>query len=338
MMLQMHGTFREMFTYTPGGDYILVGRNIAPELKELRLTEFTLIGVGTMILLLGLAGGWWIATRAMRPIQDISGTTVRIAAGDLSHRIKSSDTESELGQLASVLNSTFSRLETSFDQQQQFTADAAHELRTPVSVMITETQTALNRERNASEYRETLEVCQRAAQRMRRLIESLLELARLDAGQETMKRLQFDLSAAIRDCVELIQPLANERGIKLHYDLQTLECVGDPEHLRQVVTNLLTNAVNYSKDNGEVGIHLHRQNGMAVMTVTDTGVGIPTEHLPHIFERFYRADPSRSSGHAGLGLAISKAIVEAHGGTIEVASQQGAGSTFTVRLPTTGRH
>jgi len=232
-----------------------------------------------------------------------------------------------------VLNSTFARLETAFAQQQKFTADAAHELRTPVSVMLTQTQTALNRERNAAEYRETIEACQRASQRMRKLIESLLELARLDAGQEQMKRLKFDLSRTAWDCVELVRPLAADRGIKIHCDLPPIEGYGDAERLAQVITNLLANAVQYNKDNGEVRISAKVQGSMIFLAVGDSGPGISSEDLPHVFERFYRADPSRSSGQTGLGLAISKAIVEAHGGSIEVVSKPGAGTTFTVVLP-----
>src|SRR5204863_3265733 len=136
---------------------------------------------------LGLAGGWWIATRAIQPIADISATATKIAAGDLSQRISAADAENELGRLASVLNSTFARLEAAFAQQARFTADASHELRTPVSVILTQTQTALSRPRTEAEYREALEACQRAAQRMRKLTNSLLELARLDAGQDTVK-------------------------------------------------------------------------------------------------------------------------------------------------------
>ncbi len=334
-----HGDLREVSVVTqsfasPNGMWIVVGRSIAPELRELRLVSLTLAAVGGGVLLLGLAGGWWIASRAMRPIQDISAAAVKISAGDLSQRISTTETESELGQLAGVLNSTFARLDAAFAQQQQFTSDAAHELRTPVSVMLTQTQGTLNRERSAAEYRETVEACQRAAQRMRRLIESLLALARLDAGQETMKRLNFDFAQTVSECVESLQPLADERTVKIHCELSTTECVGDSERLTQVVTNLLTNAIQYNQPGGEVHVKLAAADGVATLTVSDNGPGISAEDLPRVFERFYRADKSRSTGGNGLGLSISKAIVEAHGGTIEAVSESGAGTTFTVRLPT----
>ena len=164
---QTRGAFREIFQATRRGEKILVGCSIAPELKELHLTALKLAGVGGIILLLGLAGGGWLVSRAIKPINEISATAVKISAGDLSQRINVAEAESELGQLAAVLNSTFARLETAFAQQKQFASDAAHELRTPVSVILTQTQTALNRERDAASYKQTIEACQRAAQRMR---------------------------------------------------------------------------------------------------------------------------------------------------------------------------
>ena len=169
---------------------------------------------------------------------------------------------------------------------------------------------------------------------MRKLIDALLELARLDAGQEQMKRLRFDFSRTVADCVELVKPLAEERGVKIFTELAPLEITGDAERLAQVVTNLLTNAIQYNKPEGEVRVKLASQGGLAVLTVSDTGAGISAEDLPHVFKRFYRGDKSRHRrGNAGLGLAISKAIVEAHGGAIEVSSKENAGTTFTVRLP-----
>ncbi len=329
---------RERMIMTPPGEILVAGCYIAPEIAALDLLKLKLTGVGVLVLLLGLAGGWWLVAGAVRPIEEISATAVKIAAGDLAQRINVEDTENELGQLAAVLNSTFARLETAFAQQGEFTADAAHELRTPVTVILTQTQMALKRERDAAEYRATIEACERAAQRMRRLLESLLELTRLDAGQETMRQSKFDLSRTVSDCIELIQPLATERGIKIAQGLLPLESIGDAERLAQVFTNLLTNAIQYNRESGEVRVTVQRQNDTAVVTVSNTGPGISAEDLPRVFERFYRADKARSGAVArnGLGLAISKAIVEAHGGAIEVTSELGKGATFVVRLPLVG--
>lgn len=317
----------------PSGEAIWVGCSIVPELNELHKTEFWLVGAGMLILLFGLAGGWWISSRAIRPVENISATAVKISAGDLSQRINLADTESELGRLAAVLNATFARLESAFAQQKQFASDAAHELRTPVSVILTQTQAALTREREAKDYKQTIEACQRAAQRMRKLISALLELARLDAGQEPLKRLPFDLSRTIAECVDLVRPLADERGIRMSVDTPPLEITGDAEKLNLVMTNLLTNAIQYNHEGGEVKVAARRDGSMAVLTVGDTGPGISAEDMPRVFERFYRADSSRSSGNAGLGLAISQAVVTAHGGTIEVANEGHGGAVFTVRLP-----
>jgi len=331
----MRGTIRELYHYTPPGECLLVGRDISRDLAEARGLAVWLLAAGVVVLGLGLAGGAWIAAHAIRPVRDISATAAKIAGGDLTQRIPGTDPESELGQLTGVLNSTFARLEAAFSQQKRFTSDAAHELRTPLSVIVTQTQAALNRERNAGEYREALEACQRAAQRMRRLVESLLRLARLDSNQDRPPLSQFDFSKAAADCVDLLRPLAAERGVSIRCELPPIPYQGDPEALSQVVTNLVTNAIYYNSPRGNVSVTTAQDNGTLTLTVTDTGIGIPPEAIPHVFERFFRVDQSRarSSGGSGLGLAIAKAIVEEHGGTIEVVSESGSGSRFTVRLP-----
>ncbi len=329
------GMNRELTHLVPNGYRVMVGTSLAPVLTELRQLAVWLLIIGGGIIAVGLTVGWWLATRALKPIEAISRTAEEIARGNLSKRINSSETESELGQLAVVLNSTFSRLDAAFEQQRQFTSDAAHELRTPVSIILTQAQSTLNKERSPAEYRESLEACQRAAQRMRRLIESLLELARLDAGQETMKRIPFDLANTTRDCVEMMRPLADERRITIRSELSPAGCHGDPERVAQVVLNLLTNAVQHNKVGGKIRVLTNPSNGSATLIVSDNGHGIAPEHLPHLFKRFYRADAARTSsqGRSGLGLAISSAIIHAHGGSIEVESHIGNGSSFIVRLP-----
>ena len=308
---------------------------MAADLASMRRLAFWLAMAGAAVLGLGLAGGWWVASRAIRPIDDISATAAKIAAGDLSQRISLTDTENELGRLADVLNSTFARLESAFNNQARFTSDASHELRTPVSTILLQAQTALSRERASSEYRETLEACQRAAQRMRQLIESLLALARLDAGQEPLRRDECDLSAIVARSIELIRPLATSRGITIQIALSKALCRGDATRLAQVSDNLLSNAVDYNRAGGEIQIWTENGQGMVTLIVTNTGAGIAAEDLPHIFERFYRADKARTGngGHSGLGLAITKAIVQAHGGDISVRSELGGRTTITVRLP-----
>jgi len=329
------GGFREVAGAAPGGFGILVGCSLDSERAAVRRLAVWLATAGAAILVLGLAGGWWLATRAIQPIEAISQTAGKIAEGDLSQRIDVADTESELGRLAGVLNSTFARLDAAFARQAQFTSDASHELRTPVSVLLTQTQTALSRERPAAEYREALEACQRAAQRMRKLVESLLDLARLDGARCPLKQDTVDLAALAAECIEFVKPLAAPRAIRIVGELQPVTCPGDAERLAQVLTNLLTNAIQFNRNEGEIRVITARRDNAACVTVEDTGGGIPPEDLPHVFERFYRADKSRSGtgGNAGLGLAICKMVIEAHRGAIEASSQLNHGTTFTFRLP-----
>ncbi len=328
------GTLRECFHYVPSGECVLVGRDIRGELADIRRFAWLLAGVGGAVLALGLAGGGWIGARSLRPIGEISATAAKIATGDLSQRIPTADAESELGQLARDLNHTFARLQASFARQAQFTADASHELRTPVAVVLTQTQAALARERSATEYRESLAACQRAAQRMRGLIECLLSLARLDSADAPALEAD-DLCRIAKESVELLQPLAQAQGVHLEWELAPAPCLASAGQLAQVVSNLVSNAIHYNRPGGSVCVKVASEPAGVLLAVSDTGLGIAPGDLPHLFERFYRVDKARSGaqGHLGLGLAIAHAIVEAHGGTMEVASTPGLGSTFTVRLP-----
>ena len=286
------------------------------------------------MLVLGLAVGWWLSARAIRPIAQISAAAQSISEGNLAERINPTETDSELGQLALVLNRTFDRLQSVLARQAQFTADASHELRTPLAVILFQTQTALKRGRPPEEYREALAAAQRAAQRMARLTESLMLLARLDGGGgKTFQPVCLD--QVVRDVVQLLRPLAEEQTIRVQTELASLLCSGDEEQLHQLVTNLLSNAIRYNRPGGCVTVRLAEAEGFCLLQVTDTGLGIAPEHLPHVFDRFYRADQARSrvNGGTGLGLAIAAAVAHTHGGTIEVTSEVNAGSTFTVRLP-----
>ena len=327
--------FREAFHFTELADCVLSGRLISADLASMRRFKFLLLAAGGIVLAFGLGGGWWLTSRAMRPVDDISIAAMRISEGNLSERINVSDTDSELGRLATVLNSTFARLEASFAQQMQFTADASHELRTPLAVIISEAQTTLARKRGGAEYRESVGVCLNAAQQMRRIAESLLQLARFDAGQEPMRRTALDLAENARACVDRIGPLSKERDIEIHCDLRRAETCGDADRVDQLITNLLTNAIHYNKPNGNILVSTGSENGDAVLKIKDSGQGIAAEAVDHVFERFYRVDKSRSriEGRSGLGLAICKAIADSHGGTINVLSELGTGTTFVVRLP-----
>lgn len=333
--LRARGNAREAYLALGAGDLLLVGHVMTSDFAGLRHAAWLLATAAGAILAVALLVGRWLVSRSLRPIAAISAAAARIAEGDLGQRIGARETDGELGQLADVLNTTFARLEAAFAQQARFTADAAHELRTPVTVLLTHTENALAVGCPSEEHAEAFAACQRAARRMRSLIEALLRLSELDSGQRPLRRVRFDLAPRIAEAVELLRPLAATRRIQMHCDLQAAPCLGDPEAIDQVITNLLSNAIQHNHEGGEVRLSAGSTADGAVLTVQDQGPGIPAEQLPHVFERFHRADPSRSraSGGTGLGLAIVKAIVEAHGGAITVESEAGRGARFTVRLP-----
>ncbi|ACB75123.1 sensor histidine kinase [Opitutus terrae] len=334
-VLRTRQHYRELLAPGPHRTQIVVGRDVRGDLHHAWHHAWWLIAGGAGVLLAGIAGGSWIASRAIRPIVTISATAGKIAAGNLRERIDASRFASEFGPLAQTLNHTFDRLQSTLLRQVQFTADASHELRTPVSVTLLTSQSALSRERTPEEYREALATCERAAQRMRQLVESLLLLARLDARDDRTQHQPLELREVIAGAVELLQPLAARHGVTLETALAPASVHGDASQLAQVVTNLVGNAIHHSSREARVRIELTATASSAVLVVADNGEGISPADLPHIFDRFYRADKSRrqTEGRTGLGLAISKAIVEAHGGRIEATSELGRGSTFVVRLP-----
>jgi two-component system OmpR family sensor kinase len=340
--VRMRGDLREHLLIGKVGFMGMVGRSIAPDIADLHRQSGLMILMGLGIAGIGLIGGRWLAARAVKPINDISAAVQKITSGNLAQRINVANTDNELGQLAADLNGTFDRLQSAFSQlqgalerQTQFTADASHELRTPVAVILAEANSALARERTPEDYREAMEACRRAARRMHRLTESLLTLARLDSGAVESEPKPCALNTVMQEMLDLLRPLAEENGMSLHAEFSAATVMGDANQLGQVISNLVSNAIFYNQPGGYVRVKLGLVGEQIELTVADDGQGISAVDLPHIFDRFYRADQSRSqaSGHAGLGLAITKAIVESHRGTIHATSLTGQGSTFVVRLP-----
>jgi heavy metal sensor kinase len=333
--LTFRGASREFVTKGPSGTTIVVGRPAGQVASDLRAFAWQLAGTGVAVLAVGLAGGWLISRSILRPIATITRTASRISADNLSARINADKVDRELAELARVLNATFKRLEAAFDRQARFTADASHELRTPLAVIRSQAELTLSRPRSVEEYQEAIQTCLRASARMAELVEGLLALARADAGKGAAIRESVDLNRLVADAAELCRPLANNKNVRLTTELAATAVTGDPSALARVVGNLITNAILYNRPNGEVHVTLGIDGKEALLTVRDTGEGIPEEHHAHLFERFFRADKARSraTGGSGLGLAIAKAVVEAHGGSIGFKSAVGTGSKFCVRLP-----
>jgi heavy metal sensor kinase len=334
-VIRTRGNFRELAMFTPEQSGLLVGVSIAPLTAQLHRLAGELIASGLVLLAFGLIGGWFVAGHVLRPIGEISATADQIAGGERSKRIPIDEADSELGQLATVLNRTFDRLDQAFEQQVRFTADASHELRTPVSVILTQVQLALTRERSGAEYRETIAICQRAAERMRVLVNSLLDLARIDSGEFHLTLEDCDLAKVASGALDMVAPLAHQKGACLRSSIESVPVRGDALKLGQVLVNILQNAIQHNAAGVEISLTVQRGQDKAFLRVSDNGVGIPGEALPQLFERFYRVDKSRAggAGGAGLGLAISKAIVQAHSGAITVESTLGAGTVFLITLP-----
>ena len=292
---------------------------------------FAMIGV---LILAGL-GGLFLADRVLRPVERITKTAQKIEGSDLSQRIDVK-TDDELGRLAVTLNEMIGRLEESFNRQRQFTADASHELRTPLAIMQAEATLALSKERTPDDYRKSLETISQESDYMSAVIGKLLFPARSDAGKEQLNFENVDLKELITGLAANIEALAQDKGIKFAVDAKDdVNVSGDKVKLRQLFTNILENAVRYTPADGKISVSLLEKESNAVVSISDKGIGIPPEHLPHIFERFYRVDKARArtDGGVGLGLAIAKIIAESHKGKIEVENEVGNGTTFIVSIP-----
>src|SRR5205807_7131897 len=293
-----------------------------------------------LVLLVASLGGYFLARKSLAPIALMNAQTQRITAENLSSRLDVTNPRDELGQLATTINALLARLDATFTEQQRFIADASHELRTPLAVLRGETEVALEQNRGAEDYRESLALIKDEAERLSRIVENLFILARQPVDQHSIMKAPLRLNEVVSECVRSAQVLAAQRDFRLHLDgtRSEVNLNGDDELLKRMLLNLLDNAVKYTAPGGEVSVALSSQNGNARIIVTDSGIGIPAADQPRIFDRFYRVDKARSRalGGAGLGLSIAKWIVEAHGGTIAVQSIPTQGSEFIVDLPLKG--
>ncbi|SLM47529.1 Heavy metal sensor histidine kinase [Nitrospira japonica] len=315
---------------------VQVGTSMESVEQTLNRLLLVLLVTTPVALTISLAGGWFLAGRALRPVDAITLAAQRIAGGDLTQRLNVPTSADEIGRLAGTFNNMIARLETSFRQIRQFSSDASHELRTPLTVMKGETELALRRPREAADYTVVLESTLEEIDRMTRIVDELLFLSRADMGEVKMEYLPVNLDVLLEDISRQASLLGQERDVQVILGPITPIVVrGDELRLRELFLNLVDNAVKYSRRGGAVEVTMTTVPGYAKIVVTDHGIGIGPDDLERIFGRFYRTDDARAHTKkgTGLGLSICAWIADSHHGRIEVKSDLGKGSTFTVLLP-----
>ena len=330
------------FTINSEAGFAILGSPFDPYGLNSRLL-FTLILGSIFTVLIALGGGLWLADRAMRPVHAITQAARTISETDLNHRLNIAGKD-ELAELAGTFDGMLARLQTAFERQRQFVADASHELRTPLTIVNLESSRALAAKRTPQEYQRALGVIQGENEFMSHLVNQLLTLARMDAGQLEVEKKVLDISDIALDAVERLIPLAEKKNVRLDAgELPEVKILGDRQYLMQMISNLIENGIKYT-----VGAekHIRVETGLegetAWVRVSDNGEGIAPEHLEHLFDRFYRVDKARSreeadqQGGTGLGLSIVDWIVKAHDGEVRVESTLGIGTTFEVRFEQVG--
>lgn len=289
-----------------------------------------------LVLALGVIAsiliGMIVTRRGLRPLNDMTEAVQRVGPSHLNERLAPERWPRELRPLAAAFDGMLERLQDSFRRLSQFSADLAHELRTPVANLLGEAQVTLSRDRSPEEYRQVIESSVAECERLSGIIDNLLFLARADAAKEQVNRSVSDARAAAEDIAGFYDAIAEERGVRI-------VCSGegkvdaDATLFRRALSNLIENALRFTPSGGNLQIAIEARPESCRVSVTDSGSGIPPEHLPHVFDRFYSADSSRSSGGAGLGLALVKSIVELHGGAVEIRSEVGRGTTVALDFP-----
>jgi heavy metal sensor kinase len=320
-----------------GGSYLVeVGTSAAP-VEALFRHLLALLGLGIpVVVVLAAAGGYFLVGRALRPVERITRKAAQITQHNLSERLPVALTGDELERLSTALNHMITRLDDAFQNSKRFVADASHELRTPLTVLRGELEVLAQEPTLPADRREQLGSLLEEVERLSKIVERLLVLSRLDAGEAQVEWVKFDLAALAAATAGQMALLAEDREIRLDCETGVPVFVeGDRARIKQVVVNLLDNAIKYTPEGGLARLRVAALDGRAVLEVADTGIGIPPEAQPHVFDRFFRVDPSRwrVPDSAGLGLAIVKSICQAHGGQVEVESEPGKGSAFRLKVP-----
>jgi two-component system heavy metal sensor histidine kinase CusS len=318
----------------PQGTVLRGVLDVSRDQHVLRAYRTKLAGVIVLAIVLSAGAGWLLARRGLAPVRAISKEIGRINAEKLHARIASEAWPSDLRVLASTFDDMLARLEQSFAQLTRFSSDLAHEFRSPINNLVAAASVTLARARDPAEYQKTLEVVVEEGQRLSRMVSSMLFLARADNAGQHLHLERVALADEFRKLVDFYEIAAEEQGVTLLAQGEG-ELMVDPVLLRRALSNLLANALRYTPRGGSVRLSATRERGAVAIAVSDDGKGIATEHLPFLFDRFYRADTARSSADStGLGLAVVRSIAELHGGKAEVVSVLGKGSSFTLRFPT----
>jgi two-component system, OmpR family, sensor kinase len=328
--------FRVLIARVPGSDR-LVAVGTSTENADASIQRLVLIMLlsGPLALIAAGAAGWLLAGRALAPVARMSAIADGIGIEALDERVPVPPGRDELSGLASTLNHMLDRLETGVRAKRRLIADASHELQTPLAVMRTELDVSLAAGTLPEEATEVLESAREETDRMARIVRNLLTLARFDEGTLRLLRQTIDMRELATAAVDALATPAREASVAVTAGGVAAQVDADPEYLRVAIVNIVENAIKYAGRGATVTVDTHVAGTEAIISVADTGPGIPADDLPHIFDRFYRADRSRTheSGGSGLGLAISREIIEAHGGRLEVESEVGQGSRFSVALP-----
>jgi two-component system, OmpR family, sensor kinase len=289
-----------------------------------------------LIVGIAIGGGYLLMRNALRPMDEIATTAERITSRNLSERVPIVPTGDEVERLSVSVNRMIERLEDAFHHISRFSADAAHEIRTPLAIIRGELENALQAPGITEELRETIGSALEEAERLSRIIDQLLEMSRLEAGETLVDRTRFDFTEMTRSTVDQMRLLAEEKNLQLKFKgTKPADLEGDPLRLKQIVVNLVDNAIKYTPSGGSVSVSTFPQDGKVILEVADTGIGIPKHATSQIFDRFFRVDKARSRllGGTGLGLAIVKSICTAYNGNVTVKSGEGTGAVFRVELP-----
>jgi heavy metal sensor kinase len=314
---------------------ILFAKPISDLNESLKILFFIIFSTIPIGILIAIFTGWLLSFKILKPIRDINETAKRITAENLNQRIKVDNPDDELGKLKMTINDMIERLQGSFNRIKQFTQDASHELRMPLTVIRSIGEVTLRHDREKKEYKETLESILEEVEELTKLVDDLLFLSRADFKKAKLNLEEVKLDEILKELTEQFKLIAKEKNLNLEFsNSYPVKIKADGAKLRQLFINLLDNAIKYTPSGGKIDVYFEKDDKNIVIAIKDTGIGIPEDKIGKIFDRFYQVDKSRSENKgSGLGLSIAKWIVEAHKGRIEVESIPGKGSIFTVLLP-----